>query len=400
MVVFLLKKKKMKTILVTLILFVSAQAYTQLKVDLEMIEVGFEPAACQGNNPKRVLTFVQKGIEIIPQGTSLEFRYVINNDTFKQTLITLFDISPNVSIIDIDNVEIPTILSFKDNVEVELIFAEDENLGNNKAETTYYSSSTMIENDIETYDSWPMDRGEFVLIDDDGKPSFSVESVNNDKWLSFETSNSTYSGYTGEDIDVLYNTNFSNRIGQEICFETSDMEDPVLRFDYIPYYSESIQELPSGRSNLFKFFLELNGNITTSSVFHSYSEGEIHNIEFDLPKDNGNLTLRNVLLEDGDYSLFNNFRIEERFTSSVDEFDSDRFVVYPNPSWGEVVFKTENLNKYRLEVYNSAGVLTHSKEISDSDYRIPSIGVSGIYFYTIFVENKVIDRGKLVINSH
>lgn len=380
-----------------------------VKFDFELIGTSIEPNACNSNNPYRVLQYVQRGDDTIPSGIPLEFLFIFSEDTLRQEVVNNFQIFPGVSLIDINRIEIPQSLDYKNEIEVKINFIGDLNDTNDYAETIYFTAETMSNGDIETYESWPEDRGKYILIDDDGSSEISTITIENDNWLAFVPDREEYEGYTGDDIDWLFDSNSIRRIGQEICFSTSNMDDPVLRFEYIPFYSEEIVELPFGQTNLFKIFIEINGDITTSEVFHSYEEGVEHFFEYDLPKSSGSLDLFNVLLfgnlndfensnyENGDFSFFNNFRIEERVVSSSSNQKISDFVnVHPNPSYTEVKFEFSKESSYNLTIFSSDGKIIHQKSSQSDHYTFQKNDLLGIYFYVLTLNDKVTKSGKLV----
>ena len=83
------------------------------------------------------------------------------------------------------------------------------------------------------------------------------------------------------------------------------------------------------------------------------------------------------------------------FITSVKNPESHRFNIFPNPTTGKIYFSGEINN---LELYNFPGEKVARFDDLSSSEVIDLNGLStGLYFYRIYFNNKLVHTGKLVI---
>lgn len=79
--------------------------------------------------------------------------------------------------------------------------------------------------------------------------------------------------------------------------------------------------------------------------------------------------------------------------------------VFPNPATGETYFQFDfpsNTEKYELNIYNSTGQVIKTIKIptATEKYRLDDTPLSsGLYFFTLKTENKVLQNGKFIITK-
>lgn len=77
--------------------------------------------------------------------------------------------------------------------------------------------------------------------------------------------------------------------------------------------------------------------------------------------------------------------------------ENKRFELYPNPTKSEIIFKGENLNQYRVTIYDFKGnVVIKDKKLSDN-FNLGKEN-TGLYFYVITDEKGFRQDGKLIKN--
>lgn len=78
-------------------------------------------------------------------------------------------------------------------------------------------------------------------------------------------------------------------------------------------------------------------------------------------------------------------------------FDIGQFSCYPNPAIDKVNFKSENLNGFKIEVYDQTGSLVDSEESNNNSLNIfRKDKISGTYFYKVVHKNKAVHSGKFI----
>ncbi|MBP9152208.1 MAG: T9SS type A sorting domain-containing protein, partial [Flavobacteriales bacterium] len=81
----------------------------------------------------------------------------------------------------------------------------------------------------------------------------------------------------------------------------------------------------------------------------------------------------------------------------IDEQQSENpFVVYPNPSKGNVALRFENAQIRTIQIYNSTGQLVQQTNFNGSSCEI-ELENSGVYFLTVISEKGTFTQ-KLIVN--
>jgi hypothetical protein len=91
----------------------------------------------------------------------------------------------------------------------------------------------------------------------------------------------------------------------------------------------------------------------------------------------------------------------EGFSSSetVFFFGENQYILYPNPirKYDDLKFKVKNPTNEIWQLYDGRGALILQKELRNTEEVEPINLPSGMYFYVILSEKKIMVSGKLVV---
>lgn len=84
--------------------------------------------------------------------------------------------------------------------------------------------------------------------------------------------------------------------------------------------------------------------------------------------------------------------------ASLEEmFDINQFACYPNPAVEKINFNSENLNEFKVIIYDQLGKMIESKSTKNHSIVIHRDGkLSGYYFYQVLLKNTVVHSGKFI----
>ncbi len=96
---------------------------------------------------------------------------------------------------------------------------------------------------------------------------------------------------------------------------------------------------------------------------------------------------------DGNSSLPTGIEKNEKLVKDI--------IVYPNPTKGVInIQKGQQIQNATIEIYDLSGKFMTKKEISSDISRIDlTKHKAGTYFYNIICKNKIIDKGKIILNK-
>jgi len=200
-----------------------------------------------------------------------------------------------------------------------------------------------------------------------------------------------------------------------ICFSTNGMSDPVLRYEYTPYYSGTVDGVDPAFTSMSQVSIydENTFEVEMLDVDLGLAEGEETTLSYDLPIGNGDIVLSVICMHgdeaaglagdfsNGDYQIFDNIRIEERGMVAVeDDYLNEQIKIYPNPSDGIVFFESERQETFTTRIYTVDGRQIYTQNnIQDRLRWDNNHRISGLLFYEIEFEDGKTSRGKFIINN-
>ncbi len=359
--------------------------------------------------------FENEGCEIIPVGTPYELIINVDGNEQIETRTLNADARPSVGQIFLTNLNLDVPLDFVNNYTVELRFDDDPNLSNNTQSGVFQTFEIMEEDNVERFTNYESDLSKWVFVNDAFFLfSGSVEYLSNQKLIvgsaqSFFEFNQPQKCETPEDF--FLSQSFITKTNLDICYSTADMEDPVLRFEYIPFYSEQVEGLTPEFTSLHQVYLPSTDEILPMQT--GFPEGVEQTLTYDLPMGSGELNISvlcnygnefdivNGDFSNGDYQLFDNIRIEERGTTSTkDESIAQDITVYPNPAHAEINFEDAKQRPYNLSVYSIDGRKVHTQAVSNGRYRWnPDQTLNGLFMYKMEFEDGRFTNGKFVLGN-
>lgn len=255
---------------------------------------------------------------------------------------------------------------------------------------------------------------EFLIMKNEGfNAGWQGVEIDNDPHLAIYNFNQDFEINECFNTQQLFEENIFNSINQQACYNTEGMLEPVLKFEYTPYYS-SIVAIDYGKTNMVQLVLEPEtGPNQAYEIISSLEEGQEYEIELPLPIGAGTLNLYNMVLtgiqsqfengeyQNGDYSFFNNLRIEEKtLVSTNDQSNSIDVLVYPNPSNAQVHFVFSGNKPQNIFIYNQTGQLLERLEVEKASLTWGNKNqLEGLFVYKVEYEDGKESQGKIVIHK-
>nr|MCU0468832.1 T9SS type A sorting domain-containing protein [Arcicella sp.] len=86
-------------------------------------------------------------------------------------------------------------------------------------------------------------------------------------------------------------------------------------------------------------------------------------------------------------------------TETVFFFGENQYILYPNPirKYDDLKFKIKNPTDETWQLYDAKGALILQKQLQNTDEIEPINLPSGMYFYVILKDNKMMASGKLAV---
>jgi len=383
--------------------------------DIELTRFDLTNNVCSSNFFSLQYRFENQGCDIIPAGTQYEITITVDGNAQKETYFLNSDARPSVGFIFITsfNFTIPT--GFNNDYTVELSFTEDPNLDNNSLDGSFQTFEIMRENQVERFTNYSTDFSKWVYSED----FFFIFS----RALFFQSSERLFLGSTNSYFelnepakcvkpeDFFVSTSFANKNRLNICYDTEDMQDPVLRFKYIPFYSSVVPGLTPEFTAMHQVYAS--NSFEPLPLQIGFPEGVEQLLTYDLPPGSGELVIETLCmygdefavnngdLSTGDYQLFDNIRIEERGTVSTKEdlFAQD-ISVYPNPASEQIQFIDDKKRDFKLTVFSVDGKQIHTQQVSNGRH-IWAIDKTqkGLFIYNMQFQNGETTSGKFIIQN-
>lgn len=368
---------------------------TNLGFDLILSEIEIEPVVCvPGLYSGRVFVDIS-GCESLPANTPMSLKFTDENgNQFVKDFENFSEIVPNRSRSDFISFEIEWPLERTMPYTAELILAEDPFLSNNLVTGVFQSFEVMREDVVETFDDYSLFDSEYIFVDP-GFFSF-VEPVNyqNENYMaigSLRASDFALACENPQDVYYNYSDTFKSFI--EICFDASTMEEPVLRFDVIPFYSNKVDGLQADITNMIQVLMPGDDDELVEA-FTGMPAGELTSFEVPVTSVDGTIRIAVVnrvgsetdfiagLYGESDLTFFDNIRIEDRLSTSIDEVISDEQVqVFPNPALDLVNFKFDTeMDQISISTIDGRRIDNQSINGLNFGWNVPP-NVKGLFFF-------------------
>lgn len=329
---------------------------------------------CSGNNLTSLNVTQNTSITQLTCGGN----QITSLDVSQNTALTLLDCNNNqLGGLDISNLAALTVLDCGSN------FLTDLNIANNPLIENVVGQNNMIEtftkgaNNSLVY--LYLANNEFITIDVSNLPALYVVSVMNNWLTSMDVSNCDNLGNINVQNNSLTTLDLSTTLSLESLICTDNLMTSI-DVSFLPYLGELLCE-----NNLLTSVDIENGN--NSSIATNYF------------KSTGNPNLTCIQVDDVAYSTTNwtnidagaSFSLDCNGGVGIDELDSDKIVVYPNPTYSQITIQSENKIE-QVKVFNSIGSLVQV-EYSES-FSVENLP-TGIYVINI-VTNDGINRSRFV----
>jgi len=380
--------------------------------DLELERAEYTKGVCESAFHRVALYYSIRSCEVIEAGQTIELVQTIDGVEQITNIEVSSPISPSVTYILIRSNTFTIPLEQQNNVKTELRFPDDLETSNNFVDRAYDLYEVMEEGAGENFVNYELDNSRYLSVINISRTSHEVVNYNGNRKLAVSIDQPSFNARNCPDPeDTFSDFFFKNTISG--CYNTSNIEDPVLRFDVIPYYSNQVEGLAEDRTAMFKVELfDLNSNVIESfPVVVGLEEGVEHAIEYDLPEDVGSFAIRSAcmignnfaveseLYDEIDAFIYDNIRIQSRSTSSAQHLIDPRLLkIFPNPSSDIINFDYESAEKYNLTIYTVDGrIINNVRELENLySWNVPS-SFSGLLMYKIEDSNGNIAVGKLIV---
>lgn len=359
--------------------------------------------------------FENEGCETIPEGTQYQLIINVNGNEQIETRTLNADSRPSVGQIVLTSFDFDVPLDNKNDYTVELVFSDDPNLSNNTLSGVFNTYEVMEEGNIEGYSNYNTNGSQWVFTDEAfysfTQSMFHASSerliVGSDE--QFFEFNEPQKCITAEDF--MLSASFINKTRLNICYDTKNMQDPVLRFEYIPYYSGEVPGLIPEFTSLHEIsFPDYNEQLP---IQYGFSEGDQRTLTYDIPIGNEELTITvlclfgnefeasNGNLSNGDYQLFDNIRIEERGTvATEDELLQADISVFPNPANGQINFVDAKDREFNLKVFGIDGKQVYSQKASKGNFTWDiEQSLNGLFIYEMQFQDGRTANGKFILEN-
>ncbi len=379
--------------------------------DLFLDRVQLTSSVCNPGVYTLVYYFELESCDPIPAGEVLELTFDFDGEEYVVERFVNTPIRPSITYINITSVSFPFPLEKYNDFTVDLYHESDDDLTNNTLSSFLLTYDLMGNNDIEDYEDFSDTSSDYIYFDPGFSHEYQLDELSGDRWLAIGSNNSFFTPSPCPDPEDIFDLYYFYGTDQSLCYNTIDMEEPVLRFEMINYYSGLVEGLEEGFSSMTKIrYDEGLPELSEYPIIHSIPEGEMMEMEFDLPIGNGTLYMTSLCMlgnasdffageyENIDAVLYNNVRIEEKtFVSNDDKISHESIQVYPNPSHGTVYFESTMDAPYDLNIYTIDGKRMLSKQQIQGDFTWQNSADSGLYLYDIKHKDGTIEQGKIVI---
>jgi len=383
--------------------------------DVELTRFDLSNNVCNSELFSLQYRFENESCEVIDSGTVYELILNVNGNQQIETRTLTRDVRPSVGQIFITSFYFDVPLQFINDYTVELAFPNDPDLSNNTLNGSFRTFEILKEGNVENYSDYNQNESKWVYTNNPYY-SFAVgfEHQSSERLVVGGTSqHSDWNEPTKctKAEDFFYSVPFVYRSSLDICYDTENMDDPVLRFDYIPYYSSEV----AGLSPEFTALHEVSISSLQESLplQYGFPEGVEQSLTYTVPQGSGEINISilsmygnefevlNGDFSNGDYQFFDNIRIEERGTVSTEEEDINREIsVFPNPASEEIHFVDTKNREFNLRVFSIDGrkVLTTNAINSEFVWHVDQ-SLSGLYLYEMQFENGQTAQGKFILEN-
>ncbi len=380
-------------------------------IDLELVSADLNYNICNPEFADFFLFLRNTGCKSVISG-SYDVALEINGTVYPESIFFFDDILPGANEISFLFPNLPSLVNTVNEYSLTIDIPDDSNSVNNSATGTFTSHKTMGQN-VEEFTNYQDQNSEWIQVVPNFRNFVSTLDVDGDQKLIIGgSSNFNFFRPCPEAEDLFADSGAETEMN--ICFDTEGMTNPVLRYEYTPYYSGGVDDVPEEFGSMTQ--LSVSDDFSADPVLYDpilgLPEGEESTIMFDLPVTTGELTIAVISMQgnqndalsgnlnEGDYQIFDNIRIEEKGMVAVEEEILHAGMhVYPNPSNGRVNFTHEAQDAFTLKIFTLDGKEILNQDNIRSNYTwTPSEPFSGILFYQVKFEGGETTRGKLIMN--
>ncbi|MDY7394938.1 T9SS type A sorting domain-containing protein [Aureibaculum sp. 2210JD6-5] len=371
------------------------------EVELTQISSPNNNVTCGQITPKLLIT--NNGQNTL---TSFTVNYNVDGDA-NQTFNWTGSIASNAN----TTIELPTIAATTEGshiLQTEIVLADDANIFNNSATTTFSTNTTAQGQEINTFNDANTDK--WIVSDNNlweiGTPTTSL--LNNKVASGYITNPS--GNYPDQTTSYLTSP----------CYDLSRLENPVLKFKmvfdleenwdvvYVEYSTNQGADWQVlGTANDPNWY---NSNRTNASsgaaddcqncpgAQWTGTDTTLKEYSYSLSALNGesNVIFRFAFVSDpavnNEGVVIDDFVIDATAILAVDDFEEGEFLIYPNPSTSTFNIKRKNTagQNMNINIFDVTGKLIKQKtNIADGNYQLKMNGVAkGIYFLKINIDNK------------
>jgi Zn-dependent metalloprotease len=383
--------------------------------DLELERAEYTTEVCEETQHRLALYYSISGCDVIEAGQTIELIQSINGVEQSNDIAVNFPISPSVTYILVRSLSLTMPLEQQNILRTELRFPEDLETSNNFIDQDYNVYEVMEEGAMENFGVFEVDASRYLSINDLSRTKHEVVNYNGNRKLAVSINQpSTNVRNCPDPEDIFSDYFFKNEISG--CFDVTGINDPVLRFDVIPYYSNQVEGLTIDRTAMFKVFLQAASNssieIEAFPVEIDLEEGVEHAMEYDIPEDTGSFVISSACMIGNDFAvesglydeidafIYDNIRIESRSTTSAEDLiDAEALQVYPNPASDVINFNYKSEGTYNLSIYTIDGrIVDYVTERSNTySWNVP-VDFSGLIMYKIEDSAGKSAVGKIVVH--
>lgn len=379
--------------------------------DLVLDRVELSPNICSDGSFLLIYYFQLESCEFIPEGEIIYLTFDIGGQEVVVERPVNFPIRPSITYINITSINFPFDLELFNEYDVTISHPLDEFPGNNSLSSFFLTHEEMGNNDIEDYELFSDEYSPFISLDPGFTHDTETKEREGDLWLGIGSNSSFFTPTPCPDPEDIYDLYYFYSTSQSVCMNTLDMTEPVLRFEMANYYSEMVEDLDPGFSNMTKILIQDGSEDGIEfPIIHSIEEGVTHAFEYDLPVGYGTLSLNTLCMlgdqfeftngtfNNSDVALFNNVRIEEKTVSSAKDIVQLDLSVYPNPASSEVFFEWENEGDFTLNIYDVHGKsIYNASKLTNNHSWLNQNALNGIYIYRLKDDKGNQHTGKLIL---